>query len=422
MPLTVESPETDRFRKDGWTPERKVAFLDCLAERGNVRRACARVRLSAEAAYRLRRRDALFAAGWQGAMVVARDHVEQVLADRAIDGVEEVVFYRGEQVGTRRRFDNRLLLAHLARLDRALDRDGVPDLAARFDDLLGLIAEGGEGDAPLPPTREDWCEAVVEAAERDLLGERQHGDPEQADTHYFDQLDRAHAQARVDWQARHDAAMARVDQCREQFTSSGSHASAEAGCGPLEYKSLFAPQDCVNLSTLPRPDKGVGWSPSGLGSHCSGCPVKRSRAMSLSLKFPLYAGLLAAAALVPVVAQAAPVKLSATLSGANETAGGDATASGGFSATVDPETNDFCYSLWADKTVKATMAHVHKGEAGADGAPVTTLDVTGKDNDMCIALDKDKLQPIVDNPAGFYVNIHTAAFPKGALRGQLVKQ
>ena len=49
--------------------------------------------------------------------MLARDHAEQVLADRALNGVEEKVFYHGEEVATRTRYDSRLLLAHLARLD-----------------------------------------------------------------------------------------------------------------------------------------------------------------------------------------------------------------------------------------------------------------------------------------------------------------
>jgi len=124
---------------------------------------------------------------------------------------------------------------------------------------------------------------------------------------------------------------------------------------------------------------------------------------------------------VAPAAQAAPTTLTATLTGANETAGGLAGASGGFKVTVDPETNDFCYSLWADKGVTATMAHVHSGEAGKDGPPVVTLMMTGQNEDECAAIDKDKLEPIVANPSAYYVNIHTAAFPKGALRGQLAK-
>lgn len=135
----------------------------------------------------------------------------------------------------------------------------------------------------------------------------------------------------------------------------------------------------------------------------------------------LVTGAIAAAAIAPQPIDAAPVKLTATLTGAAETAGGDPDGSGGFTVTLDPETNDFCYSLWGDKIAKPTMAHLHTGAAGTDGGPLATLEVTGKANDECLALDKDKLQPIVDNPAGFYVNIHTADFPKGALRGQLVK-
>ncbi|MEY4161196.1 MAG: hypothetical protein RLZZ136_1817 [Pseudomonadota bacterium] len=141
----------------------------------------------------------------------------------------------------------------------------------------------------------------------------------------------------------------------------------------------------------------------------------------LSLRL-LPCAAVAASLLGAQVAWAAPVTLVATLSGVAETAGGDAKGSGGFKVTLDPETNDFCYSLWADKATKPTMVHLHAGAAGVDGDAVATLEVTGQDNDACLAIDKDKLQPLADNPSGFYVNIHTAAFPKGALRGQLVKE
>jgi len=129
----------------------------------------------------------------------------------------------------------------------------------------------------------------------------------------------------------------------------------------------------------------------------------------------------ALAAMVATPAHAAPTKLTATLTGAAETPPGKADGTGGFTVTVDPETNDFCYSLWADKIGKPTMAHVHSGAAGASGPPILTLEVTGKDNDECLAVDKEKLDPIVANPAGYYVNVHTADFPGGAVRGQLAK-
>jgi hypothetical protein len=126
--------------------------------------------------------------------------------------------------------------------------------------------------------------------------------------------------------------------------------------------------------------------------------------------------------LAPAVAFAAPVVLTATLAGANETAGGDADGTGTFRVEADPASGDFCYTLTAENTAAPTMAHVHAGAAGADGAPIANLSVTGKGGDECIAMEPDKIKGILANPAGFYVNVHTADYPKGAIRGQLIKQ
>jgi len=39
----------------------------------------------------------------------------------------------------------------------------------------------------------------------------------------------------------------------------------------------------------------------------------------------------------------------------------------------------------------------------------------------CAPLAADALADILAHPADYYVNVHTAAFPKGAMRGQLGK-
>jgi hypothetical protein len=166
----MDQPTTPIVRHDGWTPERQARFLDCLAERGNVRLACARAGMSPEAAYRLRRRDALFARGWAAALVLAREHSGQALGDRALDGVEEEVWYRGEVVGTRRRYDNRLLLAHVARLDKLAEEAGTAaEDARRFDALLARVAGlvlpddlAHDGELPLPRG-----ECITRAGERE---------------------------------------------------------------------------------------------------------------------------------------------------------------------------------------------------------------------------------------------------------------
>jgi hypothetical protein len=135
---TPVAPAT--VRHDGWTAARRAQFLDRLAQDGNVLAACALVGLSREAAYRLRRRDPLFARAWAAAQALAREASAQVLACRAIDGIEEEIWYRGEVVGTRRRYDSRLLLAHMARLDKLAEDEGAVEDAARFDELLACVA------------------------------------------------------------------------------------------------------------------------------------------------------------------------------------------------------------------------------------------------------------------------------------------
>lgn len=133
-------------------------------------------------------------------------------------------------------------------------------------------------------------------------------------------------------------------------------------------------------------------------------------------KMLMLGGAAAAAAFLPSVASAATVTLVSSLNGANETAGGDPDGTGSFTVELDPEAGDFCYTLTAAKIDKATMAHIHTGAAGADGPPVITLDVT---EDYCIAVEPEVLKPIVAAPADYYVNVHNAAYPKGAVRGQL---
>ena len=191
--LTVEtrimtalpSPEDFSELAPGWTQHKKAVFLDHLAQHGNVRAACSRVGLSREAAYRLRRRDADFARGWGAAMVLANDAGAELLAACATEGIEHRVYFRGELVDTYRRIDTRLLLAHLARLDKAADDKRAQADAARFDELLAVI--GGQSvpeglraaDDVLLDEREtlacDMAEEFVEARQAEFNREDEAG-------------------------------------------------------------------------------------------------------------------------------------------------------------------------------------------------------------------------------------------------------
>lgn len=183
MDLTQFTTDAPATRQDGWSPERKIRFLDHLSAKGNVRSACAAVGMSHEAAYRLRRRDPLFARGWDAALTLAREANAEVLRCRAIDGIEEDIWYRGELVGTRFRHDTRLLLAHLARLDKVADRSQARQDSARFDEILAVMLDGDPDDAgparSLPPTRAATIESAVRDGER--VERHSHADYEESE-------------------------------------------------------------------------------------------------------------------------------------------------------------------------------------------------------------------------------------------------
>jgi hypothetical protein len=128
--------------------ETQAAFVRTLAQWGNVRAAARQVGVSRAHLYRMRRASAAFRKLWDAALVLARPQVEEVLADRALNGVQETVFYHGEEVATRTRFDSRLLLAHLGRLDRIASASGVHATINDFDGEVERLLN--------PPPLYDW--------------------------------------------------------------------------------------------------------------------------------------------------------------------------------------------------------------------------------------------------------------------------
>ena len=78
---TLAIATCSKSRRDGWTAARRARFLECLCEKRDVSRACRAVGLSRQAAYGLRRRDPVFALGWDIALQVAHDRrIERLVA------------------------------------------------------------------------------------------------------------------------------------------------------------------------------------------------------------------------------------------------------------------------------------------------------------------------------------------------------
>lgn len=106
------APVPTRYRYDGWAPDAQLEFIEALAECACVDEACRRVGKSATSVYRLRRHSdaAEFRAAWEAALDYGVGRVSDAAFARAIHGVAKPIFYKGEQIGEHRHFDERLTM------------------------------------------------------------------------------------------------------------------------------------------------------------------------------------------------------------------------------------------------------------------------------------------------------------------------
>jgi hypothetical protein len=141
------------------------------------------------------------------------------------------------------------------------------------------------------------------------------------------------------------------------------------------------------------------------------------------MRAALGLGLGASLALAGVVA-AAETTLTADLAGVTEGENpGDPDGAGSAMIVIDPEAGTVCWELTVEAIEPVTQSHIHAGAEGESGDVVVPLDVDGFEgsSEGCVEdQEADTLQGIVDDQSSFYVNVHTADFPAGAIRGQLV--
>ena len=113
--------------------------------------------------------------------------------------------------------------------------------------------------------------------------------------------------------------------------------------------------------------------------------------------------------------------LSATMTGEAEAPGpGDPDGSGTAEFRVNPGQGEVCYTLTVSDIAPATAAHIHRAPPGAPGPVVVPLAApTSGTSSGCASVDRALAQELIRNPGAFYVNVHNASHPGGAVRGQL---
>lgn len=114
--------------------------------------------------------------------------------------------------------------------------------------------------------------------------------------------------------------------------------------------------------------------------------------------------------------------LATVMTGAEEVPGpGDANGVGAVALVLKPATGRVCWAYAVRRVDAITAAHIHKAAAGVAGPVVVPLGASGAKSFSigCVTADPVLVADIAANPTAYYVNVHNAAFPSGALRGQL---
>ena len=144
------------------------------------------------------------------------------------------------------------------------------------------------------------------------------------------------------------------------------------------------------------------------------------------------AALVATAATVSAQPSQGGRKFTTTLTGAQECSNatppvcgvGDPDGRGTATVTVNVGQRRVCWDIRVQDIAAPTRGHIHNAPAGRNGGIVVGFfEPDNVDLDGCTTtpLSRDLLTDILKNPQNYYVNVHNAEFPGGAIRGQLSK-
>lgn len=125
-----------------------------------------------------------------------------------------------------------------------------------------------------------------------------------------------------------------------------------------------------------------------------------------------------AAALSALPASGAVIYFEVSLNGAQEVGGGDPDGGGKAKLWLNSATNMITWDITVSNIAfPLTGAHIHNAVKGVNGPVVINFNSTlmGSTTDADVA-------NVIANPWAYYVNLHNATYPGGAIRGQVVPE
>lgn len=126
---------------------------------------------------------------------------------------------------------------------------------------------------------------------------------------------------------------------------------------------------------------------------------------------------IAACAMLALPAVAEEMKFTADLTASAEVPPTESTATGTADVTVDTEAMTVSWMVTVqDLTGDATAAHIH-GPAAMDENAGPVIDMSDAIMEGSADITEDQMGELKDGK--YYVNVHTAEYPDGEIRGQL---
>jgi CHRD domain len=117
---------------------------------------------------------------------------------------------------------------------------------------------------------------------------------------------------------------------------------------------------------------------------------------------------------------------SVQLSGRDVPGGGDPDGQGSSTLDLDPREEKACFTIsWSRLDGEVTAFHLHAAARGSEGPHwidfFNDQRFPGAQNNTsnCVPAPRDKINAVINRPADYYLNVHSTAFVKGAIRGQL---
>lgn len=122
-----------------------------------------------------------------------------------------------------------------------------------------------------------------------------------------------------------------------------------------------------------------------------------------------------------------PITYAAELRPGNENPPANSSAFGSAFVTLDPVNANIAWEVNTSGIANATISHIHRGPAGTNGPVIIDFAtaaqplINGRTSGTrsISNLSGTDQANLVSAPAGFYVNVHSTAFPGGEIRGQL---